>query len=70
MIVVPTPMPVTTPDVLMVPTARLLLLHVPPPVAFASEVVEPTQIVRLPVIAVGDGLTVTTAVAEQPPGSV
>ena len=54
--------PVTIPEV---PTVALvlLLLHVPPPVLFANAVVEPTQTVKVPVVATGTGWTVTVVVA-------
>jgi hypothetical protein len=42
------------------------LVHAPPEVALASDVVSPTQIVGLPVIAFGDAFAVTVAVTWQP----
>jgi len=59
---------VTTPELLMVVTEALLLLHVPPPVASAKVLVAPLQIVFAPVIAATEGsaLTVTVAVVVQP----
>ena len=65
-LVVATVPPVTTPVVdptLAIPGA--LLLHVPPP-ASLNVVVKPEQTVKLPNIAVGNGLTVTSAVMIQP----
>ena len=54
---VTTPVPVTT---LAVPGAEEL--QVPPVTASLNEVVKPTHTLGVPRIAVGDGLTVTTAV--------
>ena len=52
--VVPADIPVTAPvPEFTVPTAVLLLLHVPPPVLFASVDEEPLHIVVVPVIAAG-----------------
>ena len=65
-LVVATTPPVTTPVVnptVAMPVA--LLLHVPPP-ASLSVVVKPEHTVSVPSIAVGNGLTVTTAVMIQP----
>jgi len=50
-------------------TLASLLLHVPPVVASASKVVRPGHIEETPVIA-DIGLTVTTAIAEQPVSNV
>jgi hypothetical protein len=70
MVVVPAKTPDTTPvPETTVATLVVLLLHVPPP-ASLSEVVEPTQTEGVPLIADGNGLTVTTRVAVQPEGSV
>ena len=69
-LVVATVPPVTTPVVnptVAIPVA--LLLHVPPP-ASDKVVVNPEQTLRLPSIAVGNGLTVTTAVVIHPVGKV
>ncbi len=63
MVVVPAPTPVTTPVLLTVPTAVLLLLHVPPAVAFDKAVVCPTHIDVPPVIAPGGVLMVNVFVA-------
>ena len=56
----------TPPDT--VPTAVLVLLHTPLPVASVNVVVAPAHAVAVPVIvpALGNGLTVTTAVAALP----
>ena len=59
-------MPVTTPDVFIDAVALELLLHVPPVVASASVVVEPTHTDAVPVIAAGSGFTVTIAFDWQP----
>jgi len=68
MILVPTVIPVTVPP--LKETLPLLLLHVPPPVPSDKEVVEPTHTVRVPLMAVGNALTVNTAVIIQPVGKV
>jgi hypothetical protein len=47
--------------------AILLLLHVPPAVTSVKLVVEPTQTEVAPVIADGDGFTVTIFILWQPP---
>ena len=47
-----------------------MLLHVPPPTASVRVVVVPSQIASMPVIAAGDGFTVTSSVAVLPPGAV
>ena len=57
------------------PTAELVLLHAPLPVASVSVVVAPTHTAAVPVMlpALGNGLTVTTVVAAtvpQPPVTV
>jgi hypothetical protein len=73
MVVVPEEIPVTTPPVETVPTAVLVLVHVPPAVPLAlSVVVVPTQTVAVPLMVPGvaSGLTVTTCVAKQPSLSV
>src|ERR1043165_8763955 len=44
----------------------LLLLHVPPIVALLSVRVPPTHTLKVPVIAAGNGDTVTTAVVKHP----
>ena len=63
--------PVTKPVVLIVATAGVALVQVPPTVASANCVVKPTQTAAVPVIGatVGTALTVTVCVAElvQPP---
>ena len=66
MLVVPAVRPLTTPLVLTVPTAVLLLLHVPPVVALASAVVLPTHTLEVPVIGVTP-FTVTVALTLQLP---
>jgi hypothetical protein len=63
MVVVPAPTPVTTPVLLTVPTAVLLLLHVPPDVALDKAVVCPTHIDVPPVMAPGGVLMVNVVVA-------
>jgi len=49
-VVTPAERPVNTPPVEIVPTAMLLLLHVPPEAELANVVVEPTHTVNVPVI--------------------
>lgn len=58
--------PVTTPPASTVAIAVLLLVHVPPVVVLASEVVVPTQPVADPVIAAGSAFTVTSVITVQP----
>lgn len=60
--------PVTTPVPEPTKTVVLPELQVPPPTS-VSAVEEPTQIVDIPLMAVGLGLTVTIAVAVQPKGN-
>ena len=72
-VVTPAAMPVTTPVVDIVPTPGLPLLHTPivPGGAVAVNVVVwPTQIVVVPVIGEGFGLTTIVLDTEHPPGSV
>lgn len=64
MVVVPAPMPVTTPDVLTVPTAGVLLLHEPPGTEFDNVVVAPVHMFVTPVIAAGVLFTVNVVVAD------
>ena len=64
-------MPVTTPVVEpTVPTAVLLLIHVPPPDRSVSAVVKPMHTFILPIIVTGNELTVTEVPAAQPVGNV
>ncbi len=71
MVDVPVATPVTTPDVLIVATPVLTLLHTPPrsPVGSASAMVAVGQTTSPPVIApaLGAGFTVTTTVAATVP---
>jgi len=65
----PAAIPPTTPVVRpTVPFVGALLLHVPPVVALASDVVAPTHICDVPVIGSGDVFTVTTVVTVHPAG--
>jgi hypothetical protein len=66
----PVPTPVNTPDGSIDPTEPSLLVQVPLPDGSPSVVVAPTQILVVPVMAEGFGLTVTTAVVTQPDGDV
>jgi hypothetical protein len=54
----------------MVPTAGVLLLHVPPPVVLLSVVVYPTHSTAEPVRAAGNVFTVTVAVVKHPVNNV
>jgi hypothetical protein len=68
---VPAVRPVTIPE--DEPTERILvlpLLHVPPGIRSLNTVVAPRQILVLPLIAEGNGLTVTFLEAVQPVGNV
>ena len=65
----PAEIPVTTLDALMVATALLLLVHVPPPVTSISVVVKPIHTLAVPVMAPGMGFTVMVFVVLQPVGS-
>jgi hypothetical protein len=49
-------MPVTTPVVFIVPTAVLLLLHVPPAVALARDIFPVTHTLDGPVICANSGM--------------
>ena len=63
-VVVPALTPVTIPvPEPMVPTAVLLLDHVPPPVELVKAVIEPAHTDSVPLIAFGKAFTVTTRVA-------
>lgn len=66
MMEVPIPRPETTPDVLMVATALLVLLHTPPVTELLRVVVRPTQITVAPEMALGAGVTATVPVTVQP----
>ena len=60
-------MPETTPEVPgTLAVAELLLLHVPPDVVSVSVMLKPSQILELPVMAVGVLLTVSIAAIPQP----
>jgi hypothetical protein len=63
MVVVPALIPVTTPIVLTVPTAGVLLLQEPPASGFDRVVVCPTHIEVPPTIEGGGGFTVNDVVA-------
>jgi hypothetical protein len=54
----------------IVATAGVALLHVPPAVALLNVVVALTHTLVVPVMAAGSGLTVTVVVTAQPVGSV
>ena len=67
--VVPAATPLTTPVLLTVATAGLLLLHVPPEAVSVSELVAVTQTVAEPEMepAWGSGRTVSVSSAERLP---
>jgi hypothetical protein len=68
---IPAETPVARPDALMiVATAVLLLVHVPPPVPLVSVLVVPGQMLNEPPMAVGSGFTTIEVVWKQPVGSV
>ena len=67
MVAVPVLTPLTTPDVeLTLAMPEALLAHVPPVGVELNVVVEPIQTDAVPVIAVGEVLTVTVATDSQP----
>ena len=67
-VVVPVASASTSPELEpIVATAVLLLLQVPPPDASLSWVNIPAQLLNMPDIAAGKGLTVMVVVAVQPP---
>ena len=66
MVAVPAETAVTRPEPSMAATPVLLLVHVPPLVAFASVVVRPLQTLVLPVMTAGTAFTVSVVVAVQP----
>ena len=64
----PATRPASIPDELpIVPTEMLLLLHEPPVTELLKVVAAPAQTLAVPVIAAGDGVTVSIAVEKQPP---
>jgi hypothetical protein len=70
MLVAPVATLVTTPvvaSIVAIPVAALL--HVPPVVVLASVAVLPKQVLSVPVIAAGKGLTVRIVVVIQPVGT-
>jgi hypothetical protein len=68
---VPPDTPVTTPDATTtVATDGVLLLHVPPALELLKVMDDAWQNTTLPVIAAGNGLTVTIPVMMQPVGAV
>lgn len=67
----PAELPVTTPvPATTEASVPLLLVHKPPPVPFASVIVNPVQTVVGPVFAGGVVFTVIGNVAKQPAGNV
>jgi len=66
----PAESPETTPEVLTVPTAGLLLLHVPPPGVAFNVVVLPIHTFIVPVIEAGAVFTVNGLIAKQPVANV
>ena len=70
-VAVPDVPPVITPVVkMMLAVAVALLLQLPPAVASVNVVLRPEHTSRVPMIAAGNGFTVTTSVMIQPVGSV
>ena len=67
---VPTLFPVTIPVADAMIACVLLLLQVPPDAASVKCVVNPRQTPRTPLIAPGNGFTVTIAIVIQPVGIV
>ena len=65
-VAVPPATPVTVPSVPTVAMPALLLPHTPPPAASVNAKVDPAHTGALPVIGVGNAVTVTVAVAVQP----
>ena len=63
-------MPVTTPDPLTVAILPLAEVQIPPGVVSDNAVVEPTQVVKVPVMGAGTGFTVSTEVVIQPTAEV
>lgn len=70
MFVVPAATPHTVPVAFTVPTAVLLLDHVPPGLVLASVVHWPMQVVGVPVIVAGNGLHVATVLNAHVVGNV
>ena len=66
-LVVPAARPERMPDAdPIVPTATLLLLHVPPVAVSLREVLAPAQTEAMPEMAEGNGSTVSIVVLKQP----
>ena len=63
----PATSPFTKPAALTDAFAGAAEFHVPPGTASLNAVPDPAQTASVPVIGVGAGFTVTTAVATQPP---
>lgn len=71
MVAVPAATPVMSPEVRpAVATPVLLLVQLPPLIASLSVMVVATHSADAPIIAVGEGLTVTVVVVTQPVGNV
>jgi hypothetical protein len=74
MVALPADTPVTTPPLVTVATAVLLLVQLPPVVASARVVVEPVHTVDAPVMVATPGVAFTVigwvTVVEQPPPNV
>ena len=66
---VPAATPVTMPVEPIVASVASLVLHVPPEVTSVNDTGKPTHTVAVPVMAAGNGLTVTTEVDLQPVGN-
>jgi hypothetical protein len=71
MLAVPPDAPVTIPEPLpTVATAGFVLLHVPPVTVLLKVISNPWQTADGPVIAGGEGYTVTVVVAKHPDASI
>ena len=66
MVATPADSPVTTPVPLMVPVVAGVTDHVPPVVASVIAAVPEIQMLLLPAMAAGDGITVTVLATVQP----
>jgi len=62
----PAPIPVTTPEALIVAIVEGAMLHIPRVLSSVNVIEDPTQTESLPVIVAGEGLTVMLAVVSHP----
>ena len=70
MVAIPAAVPVTTPVALIVATAVLLLLQLPPVLPSPKSLDDPVHKLPSPVMAAGSGLITTGKVTKQPPESL